>query len=149
MAGKDPGIPFEKDIVDQIETAAGLGQVKPKGDRLKEIQLNIDMPVWNKVTFLSILEGQEQEAISTFKIEHTEILQTLKQKYHEHNNVGVMREVHKIKSSAKIVGALKLEALCEEIEKQNGEVGLEYLESAISQLNDKFREYLSAARQDS
>ena len=149
MAGKDPGIPFEKHIVDQIETAAGLGQVKPKGDRLKEIQLNIDMPVWNKVTFLSILEGQEQEAISTFKIEHTEILQTLKQKYHEHNNVGVMREVHKIKSSAKIVGALKLEALCEEIEKQNGEVGLEYLESAISQLNDKFREYLSAARLDS
>lgn len=110
--------------------------------RLEEILLDVEIPVWDRAEFLSILEGQEHEALNIFRSEHEEILQVLEQKYAQKDYLEVMRQVHKIKSSSKIVGALKLHAMCREIEKQNGMVGLEKLKLAIAQLNESFEAFL-------
>jgi len=116
---------------------AGLSQSSDLPISTRNIEIDQKrLSIWDPTVLTSILGGQEACAIRTFQEELDNTMAILISS--KADKQEVLRHAHKVKTSARIVGACRLEDMCKHIERERGNIEMDAFKEEVRLLYQEF-----------
>ena len=136
------------------ETAQEAGQLTEAGNKAataKQVQVNLTTNhenkgstdlVWNVKGFESTLGKEAKDAIKIFFAEENGIIDDLSLALEKNDFDTVLRRIHKLKTSCKILSAERLYMFCKLAEEQKGALDLNKFEAEFTLLCSRMKDFL-------